>query len=81
MTGSRSPSSRHNCAVVRNSRDEASVRMPSRRRSVLLPVGRTTMRYDRARRSLDRHATYIESTFIAGATPTGLNITHHTSER
>jgi site-specific recombinase XerD len=28
---------------------------------------RTTMRYDRARRSLDRHATYIVSTFIAGA--------------
>jgi integrase len=27
---------------------------------------RTTMRYDRARRSLDRHATYIVSTFIAG---------------
>ena len=29
---------------------------------------RTTMCYDRARRSLDRHATYIVSTFIAGAT-------------
>ena len=29
---------------------------------------RTTMRYDPARRSLDRHATYIVSTFIAGAT-------------
>jgi integrase/recombinase XerD len=29
---------------------------------------RTTMRYDRARCSLDRHATYIVSTFIAGAT-------------
>ena len=28
---------------------------------------RTTMRYDRARASLDRHATYIVSTFIAGA--------------
>ena len=28
---------------------------------------RTTMRYDRARISLDRHATYIVSTFIAGA--------------
>ena len=27
----------------------------------------TTMRYDRARVSLDRHATYIVSTFIAGA--------------
>ncbi len=26
------------------------------------------MRHDRARRSLDRHATYIVSTFIAGAT-------------
>ena len=29
---------------------------------------RTTIRYDRAQRSLDRHATYIVSTFIAGAT-------------
>ena len=28
---------------------------------------RTTMRYDRARHSLDRHATYIVATFIAGA--------------
>ena len=28
---------------------------------------RTTMRYDRARVSRDRHATYIVSTFIAGA--------------
>jgi integrase len=28
---------------------------------------RTTMRYDRARGSLDRHATYIVATFIAGA--------------
>ncbi len=25
------------------------------------------MRYDRARRSLDRHATYIVATFVAGA--------------
>jgi integrase/recombinase XerD len=28
---------------------------------------RTTMRYERARQSLDRHATYIVSTFVAGA--------------
>jgi integrase/recombinase XerD len=28
---------------------------------------RATMRYDRARRSLDRHATYIVATFVAGA--------------
>ncbi|MCP3935567.1 MAG: tyrosine-type recombinase/integrase [Actinomycetia bacterium] len=28
---------------------------------------RTTMRYDRGRESLDRHATYIASTFVAGA--------------
>jgi integrase/recombinase XerD len=28
---------------------------------------RTTMRYDRARTSLDRHATYIAATYIAGA--------------
>jgi integrase/recombinase XerD len=28
---------------------------------------RTTMRYDRARQSLDRHATFVVSAFIAGA--------------
>jgi hypothetical protein len=28
---------------------------------------RTTMRSDRGRQSLDRHATYIVATFIAGA--------------
>ncbi len=28
---------------------------------------RTTMRYDRARYSLDRHATYVVATFIAAA--------------
>jgi site-specific recombinase XerD len=28
---------------------------------------RTTMRYDRARHSLDRYATYIVATFLAGA--------------
>jgi hypothetical protein len=28
---------------------------------------RTTMRYDRARASLDRHATYIVAAFLAGA--------------
>jgi integrase/recombinase XerD len=28
---------------------------------------RTTMRYDRGRVSLDRHATYIVATFLAGA--------------
>ncbi|MGH9069473.1 MAG: tyrosine-type recombinase/integrase [Acidimicrobiales bacterium] len=31
------------------------------------PDPRTTMRYDRARVSLDRHATYIVATYIAGA--------------
>jgi site-specific recombinase XerD len=28
---------------------------------------RTTMRYDRARQSLDRHATYVVAAFVAGA--------------
>ncbi len=28
---------------------------------------RTTMRYDRARQSLDRHATYVVAAFLAGA--------------
>ena len=32
------------------------------------PAGpRTTMRYDRARGSLDRHATYIVAAYLAGA--------------
>jgi hypothetical protein len=31
------------------------------------PYPRTTMRYDRARGSLDRHATYIVAAYIAGA--------------
>jgi integrase/recombinase XerD len=32
---------------------------------------RTTMRYDRARQSLDRHATYVVAAFVAGASRTG----------
>ena len=28
---------------------------------------RTTMRYDRARTSLDRHTTYIAAAYVAGA--------------
>ena len=32
---------------------------------------RTTMRYDRARQSLDRHATYIVAAFVAGAARSG----------
>ena len=31
---------------------------------------RTTMRYDRARQSLDRHASYIVAAFVAGASRT-----------
>ena len=31
---------------------------------------RTTMRYDRGRQSLDRHATYIVAAFVAGAART-----------
>ena len=31
------------------------------------PDPRTTMRYDRARQSLDRHATYIVAAFLPGA--------------
>ena len=36
---------------------------------------RTTMRYDRARQSLDRHATYIVATFVAGSSRG--DTTHH----
>jgi len=31
------------------------------------PTPRTTIRYDRARGSLDRHATYIVAAYVAGA--------------
>ena len=35
---------------------------------VTIPLApRTTMRYDRSRTSLDRHATYIVAAFLAGA--------------
>ena len=35
---------------------------------VTIPLApRTTMRYDRARGSLDRHATYIVAAYVAGA--------------
>jgi hypothetical protein len=37
------------------------------RKSPRTPNPRTTMRYDRARASLDRHVTYIVATHIAGA--------------
>jgi integrase len=44
---------------------------------------RTTMRYERARRSLDRHATYVVATFVVGAsrwTPSrGADTTHRVS--
>lgn len=35
---------------------------------------RTTMRYDRRRRSLDRHTTHVVSTFVAGATTSGSGV-------
>jgi integrase/recombinase XerD len=39
---------------------------------------RTTIRYDRARGSLDRHATYIVAAYVAGAArqPHGLELLH-----
>lgn len=36
-------------------------------RDVQEAASRTTMRYDRARTSLDRHATYIVAAYVAGA--------------
>ncbi len=36
---------------------------------------RTTMRYDRARQSLDRNATYIVATFVTGSSRS--DTTHH----
>ncbi len=37
------------------------------KRSLTTPGDRSMLRYDRARVSLDRHATYIVATYIAGA--------------
>jgi len=56
-------------------RTDRSTTHGSSRRATYLPLQeaashadpRTTMRYDRARVSLDRHATYIVATFLAGA--------------
>ena len=42
---------------------------------------RTTMRYDRARVSLDRHATYIVATFIAGASRYNNPLVSRSTER
>jgi hypothetical protein len=41
---------------------------------------RTTMRYDRARASLDRHATYVVVAYLAGAVPSRrpeMGVLHH----
>jgi integrase/recombinase XerD len=42
-------------------------RCATSKRPPATPTPRTTMRYDRARVSLERHANYIVATFIAGA--------------
>jgi hypothetical protein len=51
------PSSNPTCMASISARDS-----PAR-----LSDPRTTMRYDRARGSLDRHATYIVAAYVAGA--------------
>jgi integrase/recombinase XerD len=40
---------------------------PARLATSSLACSRTTIRYDRARGSLDRHATYIVAAYLAGA--------------
>ena len=46
---------------------DAGVPLPDVQEAASHADRRTTMRYDRARQSLDQHATYIVATFVAGA--------------
>jgi len=46
---------------------DAGVPLRDRQEAALHSDPRTTMRYDRARGSLDRHATYIVAAYVAGA--------------
>jgi integrase len=46
---------------------DAAVPLPDVQEAAARAFPPTTMRYDRARASLDRHATYIVAAFIAGA--------------
>ena len=46
---------------------DAGVPLPDVQEAASHADPRTTMRYDRARGSLDRHATYIVAAYIAGA--------------
>ncbi len=46
---------------------DAGVPLRDCRKPPRTPDPRTTMRYDRARTSLDRHATYIVAAYVAGA--------------
>ena len=46
---------------------DAGVPLPDVQEAASHAGPRTTMRYDRARGSLDRHATYIVAAYIAGA--------------
>ena len=46
---------------------DAGVPLPDVQEAASHADPRTTMRYDRARTSLDRHATYIVAAFVAGA--------------
>jgi hypothetical protein len=56
MVGKPLPTSFHAGVPLRDVQEAASHADP-----------RTTMRYDRARGSLDRHATYIVAAYLAGA--------------
>jgi integrase/recombinase XerD len=59
------PGSEHAGAFVRTPRRAVPLRDVQEAASHADP--RTTMRYDRARGSLDRHATYIVAAYVAGA--------------
>ena len=66
--GSASRSARTRCGSVRSAAAlDAGVPLRDVQEAASHADPRTTMRYDRARTSLDRHATYIVATYIAGA--------------
>jgi hypothetical protein len=74
MTNTCSSETRHRIAAVSTSASllkmaalDAGVPLRDVQEAASHADPRTTMRYDRARVSLDRHATYIVATFLAGA--------------
>jgi hypothetical protein len=65
--GSASGVGRTRCATPSSAALDAGVPLRDGQEAASHADPRTTMRFDRGRQSLDRHATFIVATFIAGA--------------